>query len=635
MRRLLVVVALLWSAASSSAPTAIPGTVTLSSTTLPAPTGLEARLIADAADGVLGDVDFVAAALVASGVPDDGIAAGRARLLERLAPARAAAKAAKGAKARGDRLLRGLHDTVLRRYVEQQSRVDVVIAGGEFNCLSSAVIFAIAADGVIDAPRGMLSQTHAFVRVDVDGRPADVETTTPGGFAVDRKSLVTREFLRERGVGDGLSDEERRKDLESPQEVSLVGLLAALYSNRAVLAIREGNVDEAALAFDRANRLASGPLKTRVANWRAALLNNAATGLLKDGRAAEARALLRSALDGATGSTRSTLQQNLVAASVRLAEDARTGGRVREALQHVDDALGVGATDARLVAQLRGLRAELTGRLAQGNARHCDGIPIDADRGRCLVAVADAHLEARRIDEGLDAARAASSVWTAQPARATHFNALLAAIEAARPTRDCARADALVRELLVVARALPSPPALDAPRLLARCHWDRAAAAVDANDLDAAGVAFARAAVHLPDDPALRQNRAEVEFRRADALGRAGRCDEARPLVRRAVDLRPDAAGRGTRLLEACANDRALQAARASRWEEAGLELRRGLVDAPGSEVLQKNLRDVTHNLVVGQLRATPPRCEEARALLPELKGAGLEIAADVERLCP
>jgi Tfp pilus assembly protein PilF len=473
------------------------------------------------------------------------------------------------------------------------------------------------------------------VRVGVDGRPADVETTTREGFAVDRKALVTREFLRERGVGDGLSDEERLRDLQSPEEVPLLGLVAALYSNRAVLAIREGDLDEAALAFDRANRLATGALKTRVANWRGALLNNAAAGLLRDGRAAEARGLLRSALDGASGSTRSTLQENLVAASVRLAEDARAAGRVREALLHVADALALDVADAPLAAQLRGLRAELDGRLARGDARRCDAIAAAADRGRCLTAVADDLLATRRVDEALDAARAAATASSTQSTLATWYNALLAALEATRPKRDCARADALVRELVTVSQSLTSPPALDEPRLQARCHWESAAAAVDAGDLAAAGVAFGRAAVHLPDDEGLRRNRAEVELRRADALGRAGRCDEARPLVRRGVALRPDAAGRGEQLLEACANDRALVAARAARWEEAALELRRGLVDAPGSEVLQKNLDDVLHNVVVGQLAAKPPRCEDARQMLPELRSRKLEVADDVERLCP
>ena len=633
---LLVLAAMLWVTSTlSAAPTSIPGAVTLAAGNVPPPRGLEARLVADAADGVLGDVDFVSAALMASGVDERAVATTRAALIERIAPAQARARAVKGTHDRGATLLRALHDTVLRRYVETQSRVDVVIAGGEFNCLSSAVLYAIAADGVVEAPLGLVSRTLAFVSVGVDGRPADVETTTREGFAVDRKALVTREFLRERGVGDGLSDEERLRDLQRPEEVPLLGLVAALYSNRAVLAIREGDVDEAALAFDRANRLATGALKTRVANWRGALLNNAAAGLLRDGRAAEARGLLRSALDGASGSTLSTLQENLVAASVRLAEDARAAGRVREALLHVDDALALDVADAPLAAQLRGLRAELDGRLARGDARRCDAIVVAADRGRCLTAVADDLLASRRVDEALDAARAAATASSTQPALVTWYNALLAALEATRPKRDCVRADALVRELVAVAQSLTSPPPLDEPRLQARCYWERAAAAVDAGDLAAAGAAFGRAAVYLPDDDGLRRNRAEVELRRADALVRDGRCDEARPLVRRGVALRPDAANRGERLLEACANDRALIAARAARWEEAALELRRGLVDAPGSEVLQQNLDDAIHNVVIEQLAAKPPRCDDARHLLPELQTRQLAVAADVEQRCP
>jgi hypothetical protein len=264
--------------ALSSSTTTIPGTVSLGAASVPPPAGLEARLVADAVDGRLDDVDFVSAALIASGVADDDVLGRRRLLLERIASAREHARAVAHPKARGERLLRALHDTVLRRYVERQSRVDRVILDGEFNCLSSAVVFAIAADGLLDRPRGMLSQTHAFIRVELEGRPVDVETTTARGFAVDRKTLVTKEFLRERAVGDGLSDEERLRDLQNPQEISLLGLIAGLYSNRGVLAVREGNLDDAVIAFDRANRLATGALKTRVANWRGALLNNAATG---------------------------------------------------------------------------------------------------------------------------------------------------------------------------------------------------------------------------------------------------------------------------------------------------------------------------------------------------------------------
>ncbi len=620
--------------ALASSPTTIPGSVSLGAASVPAPAGLEARLVADAVDGRLDELDFASAALIASGVADDDVLGRRRLLLDRLAPARERARAVAQPKARGERLLRALHDTVLRRYVERQSRVDRVVVDGEFNCLSSAVVFAIAADGLLDRPRGMLSQTHAFIRVDLEGRAVDVETTTARGFAVDRKTLVTKEFLRERSVGDGLSDEERLRDVQNPQEISLLGLIAGLYSNRGVLAVREGNLDDAVIAFDRANRLATGALKTRVANWRGALLNNAATGLMRDGRVSDALGLLQAGLDGATGTTLTTLRQNIVAARCALAEDARAGGRVREAIEHVDAALALEQADVGLIGTMKGLRAELQGRLAQGDARRCDELTVAGDRGRCLTAVAEALRGAGRVDEALDVARTAAVAWPVPASQAVLYNVLLEAIDASRAARACARADTLIRELLATSRQLTSAPKLDVDQLLASCHWLRATDALEAGDLDAAGAAYARAAVHLPRDAGLQHNRAEVELRRAEVHTRAGRCDEGRPLVRQGVALQPDALSRGERLLEACANDRALAAGRAGRWEEAVLELRRGLVDAPTSEVLRSNLGDALHNVAADHLRASPRRCEEARALLPELRDARQAIAVDVERVC-
>ena len=57
-----------------AAPTAIPVSVSLAEGfEIPKPKGLELRLLNDAQDGVLNDVDFVSAALVASGVAEADI----------------------------------------------------------------------------------------------------------------------------------------------------------------------------------------------------------------------------------------------------------------------------------------------------------------------------------------------------------------------------------------------------------------------------------------------------------------------------------------------------------------------------------------------------------------------------------
>lgn len=624
---------MVWSSAPAARPTSIPTNVRLSSGfTVPAPRGLEARIIDDARDGVLDNIDLASAALLASGVSEDGLGQEKIRLEKAIAGARAQARTQKTAKKRGDRLLRALHETVLRRYVEQQSRVDAVVGTGEFNCLSSAVVFAIAANGIVDNPRGMMSLTHAFVRVDVDGANADVETTSQAGFAVDRRALITREYLRQLGVGDGLSEDERRRDLQNPQEVSTLGLVAGLYSNRGVLAVRQGDLEGAAIAFDRATRLASGEQKVRVANWRAALLNNAVVGLIADGRNADARRLLAIALDGATGETRQTLLQNLAATAASQAETARSAGRLAEAVSFIDDALASGAMDAASTSHMRTVRADLQGRI-DGDRRRCAPISPPAERARCLAATATTMLEQGKVDEALDTARSASALFGDEQAIVAHYNGLLGAISRGREQGACIRVEDLVRELVDVASRLPRAPAVNVPKQMASCHWAQGAAAVNDNDLDIAARAFARAAIFLPSDSALLQNRAEVELRRAEVHARAGHCDEARPLVRQALALVQDQRGRGLRLLEVCANQRSGEFSGKQRWSEAALELRRGLLDVPDSEVLRDNLGRMLHNVAVAELKAG--RCDDARALLPELEAFQNPIAQDVRKRCP
>jgi tetratricopeptide (TPR) repeat protein len=170
---------------------------------------------------------------------------------------------------------------------------------------------------------------------------------------------------------------------------------------------------------------------------------------------------------------------------------------------------------------------------------------------------------------------------------------------------------------------------------MAGCSTRKGAAAARAGNLDEAAAAFARAAVFLGDAPEVRHNRAVVELRLAEPHARAGRCDDARPHVRRAVDFSTgnDVGVEAVKLLEWCANERASAAAKKKQWSVAVDELRRGLRDAPESHALRENLTVMLHNSAVDDLRAK--RCDEARALLPELRDRHDTIVDDISRRCP
>lgn len=604
--------------------------------TVPAPAGKEAGLVDDAQDGSFDKVGLAEAALIASGVDDAKLEEAKKKLTAAVSTARAQAKTQTSTKKRGDKLLKALHETVLARYQETQSDVALVVESGEFNCLSSAVLFLIAADGLLDKPRGMLSKTHAFARVDVDGAVADVETTTKNGFAVDRKKLVTPAYLKTLGVGDGMSEAERLADLQNPEEVPLTGLIAALYSNRGVMLVRKGDVEGAAVAFDRATRIAQGQQRARVADWRAALLNNATQRLMDEGRLDDAKALLALALDGASGATRSALQQNLANVAVAQAEKARKAGRLREARRYLDEASSAGTTSKAMLAQIAAAAAELDGQLAAQQGQEggrCGALKTPQEQLRCFVAASQALAAANDPDAALAAARDARAVDGKDlAAGSVLYNALILSVRKADKDKTCDRVEALAREVVATAKTMKDPPAFPADKVMGQCWWSRAGDAVDNGDLVGAAVFFGRARVHLPDDNGLKGNLREIELRQAHAFAKAGKCDEARPLARRDDDD-ADTAGRGRQMLELCANERARALSAKKDWEGAVRELRRGLRDAPQSAVLDENLGRMLHNVAVGALQEK--HCDDARALVPELKERKQQdVVDDIAKVC-
>jgi tetratricopeptide (TPR) repeat protein len=90
--------------------------------------------------------------------------------------------------------LRYLHENVLTRYSVFQSRVDTAVDTGTFNCVSSAVLYAILARSVGLAVAGVRTVDHAFCSVMVNGVSVDVETTNAAGFDPGSKKEFTDSF---------------------------------------------------------------------------------------------------------------------------------------------------------------------------------------------------------------------------------------------------------------------------------------------------------------------------------------------------------------------------------------------------------------------------------------------------------
>jgi len=155
---------------------------------------------------------ILALAILASGDKRD--ADSYARYVQRfdqfVENARPAIESSKDDWHRGDLLNRAMHhmfltgtrnksDPEVGAYELDQARLTGIFDTGHYNCISSALLYTAIARAFSLPVRGVLTETHAFVEIDLPGAPGgaerriDVETTTEDGF----DKLHDEKFFRE------------------------------------------------------------------------------------------------------------------------------------------------------------------------------------------------------------------------------------------------------------------------------------------------------------------------------------------------------------------------------------------------------------------------------------------------------
>ena len=83
---------------------------------------------------------------------------------------------------KGELLLNHIHHEYLTHYQEWQTRIDLLIDNGSFNCVSSAIFYLILGRSLGLSIKGIITSDHAFCIISTDTGPIDVETTNPYGF---------------------------------------------------------------------------------------------------------------------------------------------------------------------------------------------------------------------------------------------------------------------------------------------------------------------------------------------------------------------------------------------------------------------------------------------------------------------
>ena len=104
-----------------------------------------------------------------------------------------------GLEERGRAVLKLLYQDYLKTYSLKQTRTNVALQTGVYNCVSSALLYMAAAKAAGLEVRGQKTTEHAFCTVYVEGAKAgslkkiDVETTNPYGFNPGTRETIENE----------------------------------------------------------------------------------------------------------------------------------------------------------------------------------------------------------------------------------------------------------------------------------------------------------------------------------------------------------------------------------------------------------------------------------------------------------
>jgi hypothetical protein len=214
-------------------------------------------------------------ALVASAAPAGAQSAeppvAGARLQATVDSFRRQAAGTSDARELAERALAFLHDNVLRRYAPLAARVDSALATGEYNCVSSAVLYLILARSVGLPVGAARTADHVLCVVDVAGSRVDVETTNRYGFDPGTRKEFTDTF----GAVTGFSYVPPT-DYRARQAIGEKGLLALILHDRVSLLIDRGRhleaIGPAMAEWTLApSELSRGALVTSIGNAAASL----------------------------------------------------------------------------------------------------------------------------------------------------------------------------------------------------------------------------------------------------------------------------------------------------------------------------------------------------------------------------
>lgn len=127
---------------------------------------------------------------------------------------------------KADAALAFIYEKILSCYRLEQTRVDVAMESGVYNCVSSDVIFMYFAKTLGIPVVAVETPNHAFCTIESGGKTVDVETTNPFGVNPGRKRVNELPNGGKQYLSVPAKNYQNRRDVDDRR------LLALIYNNR-------------------------------------------------------------------------------------------------------------------------------------------------------------------------------------------------------------------------------------------------------------------------------------------------------------------------------------------------------------------------------------------------------------------
>jgi hypothetical protein len=190
--------------------------------------------------------ELAGASLLISGVEDNRLDYFRQKFAAKIEEVKSYFKGRGVSTALADDLLQYMHKKYLKQYNVKQTKMDVLLDNGTFNCVSSAVFYLVLSRSLGFTVYGVKTTDHSLISLTINDVSYDVETTSVFGFNPGEKREFKDDFGKTTGyayVPPGHYSERQR--------IGEKELLFLILYNRVVLLLEEKQYSQAvSLAAD-------------------------------------------------------------------------------------------------------------------------------------------------------------------------------------------------------------------------------------------------------------------------------------------------------------------------------------------------------------------------------------------------